>query len=142
MPKKSPRILVLDSWAVLAYLQDELPAADVIEDMLTQAANHHASLHMSLINAGEVFYCLARTQGVDHAARVFERLEFMFVRLHEAERADVLSAATWKANHRISYADGFALALAARLGGAVVTGDPEIHTLDHIIPVIRLTRHR
>jgi predicted nucleic acid-binding protein len=42
---------------------------------------------------------------------------------------DKLAAAHLKANHRLSYADAFAAALAREYNAAVVTGDPEFRAL-------------
>ena len=45
-----------------------------------------------------------------------------------------------KANHRISYADAFAAALAQEYGATVVTGDPEFRSLGEKVSVEWLGR--
>jgi hypothetical protein len=48
---------------------------------------------------------------------------------------DVLAAAKLKASRRISYADGFASALALGKGGLLVTGDPELAAMADVLRV-------
>ena len=48
----------------------------------------------------------------------------------------------FKSHYRISYADAFAVASTAEVGGILVTGDPELIQLDGVIEVEVLTRHR
>jgi len=48
----------------------------------------------------------------------------------------ILAAAHVKANHAISYADAFAVALAQELDATVITGDPEIQTLGGLVRVL------
>ena len=49
---------VLDSWAVLAYLEDENPGK-VMAEIFTNAHEHGTSLLMTTVNAGEVWYIAA-----------------------------------------------------------------------------------
>ena len=51
--------VVLDSWAVLAWIRDE-PAAPRVDQMLLQAEARDLQISMSWINAGEVCYMLVR----------------------------------------------------------------------------------
>ncbi len=46
---------VLDSWALIAFFEDEPPADDV-EKLLQQAADEKHKLLMSVVNWGEVYY--------------------------------------------------------------------------------------
>lgn len=57
------------------------------------------------------------------ADRFMERLPSLPIRLVLPNAEDVLAAAKLKARRRISYADGFAAALAQREEAALVTGD-------------------
>lgn len=53
--------IVLDAWALLAYLQREEPAASRVRAVLKEAATHKVTLFASLINIGEVFYRIGST---------------------------------------------------------------------------------
>jgi predicted nucleic acid-binding protein len=112
--------VVLDSWAVLRYLEDDGAAAGDVADLL----DNDRPL-MSWINLGEVHYVLRRRHGEDAAiATVRDLREVVDARLPD-ERL-VLDAARIKADHAMSYADAFAAALAIAHDAVVWTGDPEL----------------
>jgi predicted nucleic acid-binding protein len=48
---------------------------------------------------------------------------------------DIIAAAKLKSTRRISYADGFAAALAQGEGAALVTGDPELQAMSDVVRV-------
>lgn len=112
--------VVLDSWAVLRFLEDEGPAAEAVSRLLSAERPL-----MSWINLGEIHYILRRRVGEDEAHRTVRDLrEVIDVRLPD-ERA-VLDAARIKADRAMSYADAFAAGLASAHGAELWTGDPEL----------------
>jgi len=56
---RKPKALVFDSWAVLAYLGDEVSGQGVA-DLIASAHENRIPMYMSIINAGEVWYILGR----------------------------------------------------------------------------------
>jgi hypothetical protein len=50
------RVVVLDSWAVLALLRGERPAVQIVGHYVNQAAGAEAKILISVINLGEVLY--------------------------------------------------------------------------------------
>lgn len=111
---------VLDSWAVLRFLEDSYPAAAAVDDLL-----EHSRPLMSWINLGEVHYVLRRAAGEEAAVETIRDLRARIdVRL--PEEVQVLTAARIKADNPMSYADAFAVALALESDAEVWTGDPEI----------------
>jgi predicted nucleic acid-binding protein len=54
--------IVLDSWAVMRYLDDEGPSAQLVDDLLAGTRPI-----MSWINLGEVFYIVRRRHGENEA---------------------------------------------------------------------------
>ena len=48
----------------------------------------------------------------------------------------VLAAARIKAGYPISYADAFAVASAQREKATLVTGDPELRAVEHLVPIL------
>ena len=56
---KKPRAIVLDSWAVMAFLQGE-PSAEKVADTLADAQESGIPVSMTVVNAGEVWYIVAR----------------------------------------------------------------------------------
>lgn len=122
-------------------MRGEDPAANVVRRYLKRAVTGNLSLFMSVINLGEVFYRMAQIAGDDAASahlRRFRRLPIEIVAVRESQ---ALEAAHIKAHHRLAYADAFAVSTAMSLGGAVLTGDPEIVALPkNLVRVVCLPR--
>lgn len=112
-------MVVLDSWALLAYLKDE-PAAKRIEKEWLASPPAVCS-----INLGEVLYILIRDQGEQAAAEQIEVVRRNST-LIEPDWDLVAAAAQFKSAGGLAYADAFCIATAQRLDVAVWTGDPEI----------------
>lgn len=131
---------VLDSWAMLAWLQEESPACNQVQDLLDIASSGETALLMNLINVGEVYYRLIRTKG-DHAAQLFwYKLKNMPIRLIRANESIILTAARLKGKYPISYADSFAVATAIAHECQLVTGDPEFMAVNSLIEIEWLER--
>ncbi len=112
--------VVLDSWAVLRYLEDDGDAAAAVADLLDGDRPI-----MSWINLGEVHYVLRRLHGEDDAAQTVRDLRDVVDARLPDERL-ILDAAGIKADQPMSDADAFAAALAVAQGGELWTGDPEL----------------
>lgn len=112
--------VVLDSWAVLRYLEDVEPAAPAVGDLLESEKPL-----MSWINLGEVHYVLRRLHGEDDAAEAVRDLRDV-IDAHLPDERLVLDAARIKADHPMAYADAFAAALAVARDAILWTGDPEL----------------
>lgn len=121
---------VLDSWAILAWLGDEKPAATEVAGMLDAAASRDLSLSMSLINLAEVHYTVARRRGTTEASRLRGALVEMPITVVSVDDELVWEAASLKARYRCAFADCFAAALSFRLGASLVTGDPEFKAIE------------
>jgi predicted nucleic acid-binding protein len=112
--------ICFDSWAVLAWLDGDEPAACIVQEALETERPW-----MSWLNVGEVAYQLERRHGVDEAALVVGRLRAS-VAMDEVTPARVLAAAHITAVHPIAFADCFAAATALARGATLLTGDPEL----------------
>jgi len=112
-------LVVLDSWALLAYLKDE-PAATQIEDEWLARRPAICS-----INLGEVLYILIRDLGEEAATEQIEVVRRNSA-LVEPDWNLIAAAARLKATGRLAYADAFCIATAERLEAPLLTGDPEI----------------
>jgi predicted nucleic acid-binding protein len=110
----------LDSWAVLAWLDGDEPAAGIV-----QAVFERERPWMSWINVGEVAYQVERRHGRDEARLVVGRLRAAAA-LDEVTAERVLAAAELKAIHPIAFADCFAAATAIARDATLLTGDPEL----------------
>lgn len=110
----------LDSWAVLAWLDGDEPAASAV-----QGAFDAERPWMSWLNVGEVAYQLEGRHGAAEAALVVRRLRAALA-LDDVSPERVLAAAHIKAQHPIAFADCFAAATATARGATLLTGDPEL----------------
>lgn len=133
MPRK-PRALVLDSWAALAYLGDEASARQVA-DLITTAHENRIPMYMSVVNAGEVWYILSREISEAQADGALTDLTGLGVELIDVDWPLTRIAGTFKARHKMSYADCFAAALAKDRKSDLVTGDKEFKQVEGEIGV-------
>jgi len=111
---------VLDSWAVLRYLEDRGDAADQLASLL--AVERPV---ISWINLGEVFYVLHRVAGEDSASESVRDLRIVVTAELPDERR-VLGAARIKSMFPMSYADAFAAATAQAHDAELWNGDPQL----------------
>ncbi len=126
---RKPKALVLDSWAVLAYLGDEASGQE-IANLITSAHEDRVSMHMSVVNAGEVWYILAREVSEAQADSALTDLTALGIELIDVDWALTRVAGTFKARYRMSYGDCFAAALAKERKSELVTGDKEFKQID------------
>jgi len=133
MPRK-PKALVLDSWAVLAYLGDEASGQEVA-DLITSAHENRTPMYMSIVNAGEVWYILAREISEVRADEAVADLTGLGVELVDADWPLTRIAGTFKARRKMSYADCFAAALAKDRKSELVTGDKEFRQVEEEVSI-------
>lgn len=125
---------VLDSYALLSYLQDE-PAGTRIEKLLENARREKARLLLSLLNLGELLYITERRGGIIRAQDVLALIRQLPIEIVPADEQLVLTAAHIKANHPLSYADAFVVAVALQEAATILTGDPEFQAVETLVNV-------
>jgi len=106
--------------------------------LLEAARDQEASLYMSLINVGEVYYLMRRMKGQAEAEELLADLRTLPLMVCGVGEERVLAAAKLKADYAISYADAFAAALAQEFNAQLVTGDPEFRSVESLITVMWL----
>ena len=126
--------IVLDTFAMLAYLQGESRGARVRE-VFQNTQPGRQKIHMSLINVGEVLYIIERRQSLQKAQDTLALLYQLPIEILPVDEQTVLAAAHIKANYTVSYADAFAIAGAQEVGGIVITGDPEFRAVEEIVSI-------
>jgi predicted nucleic acid-binding protein len=110
----------LDSWAVLAWLDDDEPAAATVAETLDRERPA-----ISWVNLVEVHYRTARDHGKEEADSTLAELRPLVS--EELPGVSTMRAvAALKADHPIALADCFAIAVAAANDAELLTGDPEI----------------
>jgi ribonuclease VapC len=126
---RKPKAIVLDSWSVIAYLEDE-PAGQRVADLIAEAHEDGTPIRMTVVNAGEVWYILAREASIADADQSIAELRGLGVEFVEADWKLTREAAGFKAKYKMSYADCFAAALAKDKKADLVTGDPEFKQVE------------
>ena len=130
---------VLDSWALIAFFEDE-PAADAVEEMIDQANRDRHRLFLTAVNWAEVYYTTMREVSLEAAeahSQAIANLPIDVVGVGDDLKL-ARQAAIYKATYRISLADAFAAALAKEKKAELVTGDPEFKSLEKEIKIIWL----
>lgn len=130
---------VLDSYALIAFLQDE-PGSVRISKILEQARNNLAEIWLTIINYGEVIYITERENGLTAAQQVIAAIDDLPITVIEADRKLTFAAAHIKAQHSLSYADAFAVALAQIHEATILAGDAEFQSVAETVKIEWLPR--
>lgn len=125
--------LVFDSWAIIAFFNNE-PTADQVKLLLAESARRKNGWITS-VNLGEVWYMLVRKRSRQLADQAIHEITQIGIGPIDVDWPLVLQAAHFKSRHKISYADAFAAALAKQRNAELVTGDPEFRSLDSEISI-------
>jgi len=133
MPKK-PRAIVLDSWAVIAYLEDEDAAAKVA-DIIADAHDEQIPLLVTVVNAGEVWYIVARQTSAADADGSIKQLRDLGIQFVDADWGLAKDAGYFKSKNKMSFADAFAAALAKQRKAYLVTGDQEFKQVENEVTI-------
>jgi predicted nucleic acid-binding protein len=131
---KKAKAYVLDSWAVIAYLEDE-PSAEQVEELIATAHEEQIPIYMSVVNVGEVWYTLAREVSEEEANAGVKMLSDLRIQFENVDWELTQEAARFKSQNKMSYADAFAAALAKVKKADLVTGDNEFKPLDGEIKI-------
>ena len=137
MPKK-PKAVVLDSWAVIAYLEDD-DAASKVADIIADSHDERIPLLMTVVNAGEVWYIVARQTSAADADASIKQLRDLGIQFVDADWSLAKEAGYFKSKNKISLADAFAAALAKQRRAHLTTGDPEFKQIEKEVPITWLT---
>jgi predicted nucleic acid-binding protein len=138
MPAK-PKALVFDSWAILAFYEDE-PAGKQVAELIAEANERETPLWMSVINAGEVWYIIARRTSEAEADSTIAELQSLGIQFDNAEWKISRQAGVFKSKYTMSYADAFAAALALQKNAHLVTGDQEFKQVQREVTVLWLQK--
>ncbi|HUI30223.1 MAG TPA: type II toxin-antitoxin system VapC family toxin [Candidatus Acidoferrales bacterium] len=125
---------VFDSSAVLALLFDE-PAAEQVEQLLSQAVDQNKEVYISAVNWTEVLYRVQQIQGETgvKAAKQFEHETTLAVVDVNRELAEL--AAELKATYHLSLGDAYCAALAKQMKAVLVTGDREFKQMERQVEI-------
>lgn len=127
---------VLDSHALLAFLQGER-AADEVKKILLDAEVGRYILLLCVVNWGEVYYSILRRTSPETADNIAREITAMPIELVpvETDLRLVRQAALYKANWKLPYADAFAAALAKLRNAELITGDRDFKAVEREIKI-------
>lgn len=133
MPKSSgvSDCLVLDTFALISLLYEE-PGYETLLPYFTQAQDGKLTLLLNEVNLGELYYRIWKDQGKETAEKGLTTVTQLPLTLVAVDQEFILSAASWKAQYPISYADAFVVETAYRHECPLMTGDPEFETVKGI----------
>ena len=133
MPRK-PKAFVLDTWAVIAYLEDE-PSGQKIADLIASAHEEAIPVYMCVVNVGEVWYIIAREISEEEANNNIKELHDLRIQFEDVDWELTQEAARFKAHNKMSYADCYAAALAKVKKADLVTGDAEFKAVEDQVKI-------
>jgi predicted nucleic acid-binding protein len=112
-------LIVLDSWALLAYVNNEPSAARIETGWRAKGAA------VSSLNLGEVLYIRMRATDRERARADVAEIRSL-ITVIDPDWSMVVAAAEVKATGGLSYADAFCISAARHLETPLWTGDPAI----------------
>ncbi len=115
----------------MEWLAGRLPGEQVA-DLLSEAESGVSLLLMSAINVGEIYYFLLKHHSESLATSWRKSSRTLPITIKIPSFDDIWDAASLKGRFPISYADGFAAALAQRYNCPLVTGDPEFRKVTQL----------
>ncbi len=133
----SDKIYILDTSAVLTFLEDE-EGAERVESLLIEAEKGNVTVYLSFISLTEVFYITKKEKGEQEASERLGLIKSLAVHIIESEEPLNIMAGTLKADYRISLADAFIAALCQYHQGIIVHKDPEFEQLAPLMQELRL----
>lgn len=136
-----PAEKVLDSWALLCYLERE-PGFEKMIDLFEKAVETSNPLWMCIVNWGEVYYQIARRFGEQKALEIEQLIQTLPITLVEANQELTREAARIKSSKPMAYADCFVVALARQKKAEIYTGDLEFKAVEKEIKIIWLRGDR
>lgn len=130
-----PALRVLDSYSLIAYLENEDGAEKMIE-VFRVARDSGRALSLSVVNWGEVYYITLREAGRERAEAVAQLISTLPIQIISVDLELTKQAAEFKAIKKMSYGDCFAAALAKLRKAELVTGDEEFKQVEGEVKIL------
>jgi len=131
---RKAKAYVLDTWAVIAYLEGG-PSAPQIADLIAGAHEEGITLYMTVVNVGEIWYTIEQEISEEDANASVKELRDLRIQFENVDWELTREAARFKSQHKMSYADCYAAALAKSKKADLVTGDVEFKQIEKAINI-------
>lgn len=132
MAENNTKAFVLDTSALLAYIEDE-DGADYMEEVLIKAERNEISVYIAFVSLTEVMYITLQEKDESTAQARVELIKSLACSIEESGESLNLAAARLKARNRISLADAYIAALCQERKAILVHKDPEFEKLSPAI---------
>ena len=129
-----PSIKVLDSWALIAYFENEGGGVKV-NGILKEAVQAKKNLLISVVNWGEVLHVIERRYGREKKNEIEHLMDQMHLEVVAANKEIARQAAHLKATEKLPYGDAFAAALALGRKAELITGDKDFRLIEKKIRI-------
>ena len=129
---ENKEVIILDTSALLAYIEDE-DGADYAEDLLIKAEHNEITVYIAFVSLTEVMYITLQEKDEDTARARIDLIKSLHCIIEESNENMNLAAARLKAKNRISLADAYIAALCQEQNGILVHKDPEFEKLSPAI---------
>ncbi|RKX74084.1 MAG: type II toxin-antitoxin system VapC family toxin [Spirochaetes bacterium] len=126
---------VFDSHLLLKFFQKERGYEKVV-NLFKEIKKAGSEKFINAINLGEVIYSTKMEFGDQKKVEVIANIERLNFTILPVTNDLVFKAAEYKAQYSISYADCFVLASAIENNAVVVTGDPELKKVEHLVEIV------
>jgi len=131
---RKAKAYILDTWAVIAYLEDE-PSAEQVENLIAGAHEQQIPIYMTVVNVGEVWYIIAREVSEEEADNSVKTLRDLRIKFIDADWDLTQEAARFKSQNKMPYGDCYAAALAKHKKADLVTGDGEFKAVEKAVNI-------
>ncbi len=128
MAENKKDVFVLDTSALLAYIEDE-DGAEYAEDLLIKAEHNEITIYIAFVSLTEVMYITLQEKDEDTAQARVDLIKSLSCTIEESSENLNFAAARLKAKNRISLADAYIAALCQERNGILVHKDPEFEKL-------------
>ena len=127
---------ILDTSALLAYLQSEDGSKTIEEILITARRSNH--VYISFITLMELYYIIWQEQGEHKAKEILVLLKSLPIQVVESNHRITLTAGRIKASHKLSVADAFIVATAIEKEAMLVHKDPELESISQYVEILTL----
>ena len=130
--------VVLDASALMTFFEDRA-GADKVEELLRQGVEGKVELLMSVVNWGEVYYSTWRAKGKETAEKTVAKVAQLPIEIVSADLEFTKLAAEFRAQHKVPYADCFAVSLAQHQKAILATADRDFVQVGHLVKILWTT---